>query len=215
MGETDNTPAGPLGGFAQVVVGAVAPGGIVAPLSGGGVVNGALMQSGMMLQNWKTGAIVKTPPHAQLVAQLVGVVVGAFACAGAFVLISTAYGIGSEAMPAPAAISWKATADVVQNGISSMPTYAPFGAALALVLGVVLGLKPIAKYAPSPVALGMAFILPPYISITIATGGFIYWIVSRATKQRADDGVAVAAGVITGEAIAGLIISALIVAGVR
>src|SRR5690606_15716458 len=45
MGETDNTPAGPLGGFAQIVVGSVAPGGVQAPLTGGGIVNGSLMHS--------------------------------------------------------------------------------------------------------------------------------------------------------------------------
>ena len=216
MGETDNTPAGPLGGFAQLVVGAAAPGGITAPLSGGGVVNGTLMHSAMMLQNWKTGARVGTPPQTQLVAQLVGVIVGALACAGVYVLIETAYGLGTEAMPAPAGMSWKATADVVQHGISAMPAHAPLAAAIAFVLGFVLSLKPIARYAPSPVAMGMAFILPPYLSITIAIGGFAYWLAASQSKQRADhEGVAFASGMIGGEALAGLAIAALILAGLK
>lgn len=216
MGETDNTPAGPLGGFSQLVIGAAAPGGIDAPLSGGGVVSGTLMHSAMMLQNWKTGAIIKTPPRELLIAQLVGVVVGAIACGCAFLLITTAYGLGTEAMPAPAAMSWKATADVVKHGISAMPHYAPHGAALALVAGVVLSLKPIAKYAPSPVAMGMAFIFPPYLSVTMAIGGFIYWLVARQSAKAADEsGLAIASGLIAGEAVAGLIIAALIIAGLH
>jgi uncharacterized oligopeptide transporter (OPT) family protein len=216
IGETDNTPAGPLGGFAQVVIGSASPGGIDGPLTGGGVVNGALMHSAMMLQNWKTGALVKTPPASQLVAQLAGVVVGAVVCAAASILIVTAYGLGTEAMPAPAAMSWKATADIVKNGISAMPTYAPLGAAIALVVGIVLSLKPVAKYAPSPVAMGMAFILPPYVSFTMAIGGFVYWLVARRSKAIADEsGVALASGMIAGEAIAGLVIAILIVAGVH
>lgn len=215
MGETDNTPAGPLGGFAQLVVGAISPGRIDATLSGGGVVNGTLMHASMMLQNWKTGARVHTPPRTQFIAQLIGVVVGAFACAGAFELIVTAYGLGTEAIPAPAALTWKATAEVVQHGISTMPAYAPLAAGIGLVLGVVLALKPIAKYAPSPVAMGMACILPPYVSITIAIGGFAYWIVAKRSKIAADEsGVPLASGLIAGEAIAGLVIAALIVAGV-
>ena len=215
MGETDNTPAGPLGGFAQLVVGVTAPGGIDAPLSGGGVVNGTLMHSAMMLQNWKTGALVKTPPRTQLIAQLVGVVVGAFACAGAFLLIKNAYGFGTEAMPAPAALSWKATADVVQHGIDAMPAYAPLAAAIAFGLGIVLGLRPIARFAPSPVALGMAFIFQPSVAFTIALGGFAYWLVARRSKQAADtDGFALASGLIAGEALAGLLLAAMIVLGV-
>lgn len=211
MGETDNTPAGPLGGFAQLVVGSVAPGGSAAPLSGGGVVNGVLMHSAMMLQNFKTGARIGTSPRAQLVAQLVGVGVGALVCAGVFALLHASYGIGTEAIPAPAAMSWKATAEVAQNGISAMPEYAPMSAAIAFVLGCVLSLKRVAKYAPSPVAMGMAFILPPYMSITIAIGGLVYWIVARRSKKAADEeGVALASGLIGGEAIAGLLIAALL-----
>jgi len=211
MGETDNTPAGPLGGFAQVVVGAIAPGGTAAPLSGGGVVNGTLMHSAMMLQNWKTGARVGTPPSAQLVAQLVGVVVGAITCAGVFALLQAAYGLGTEAMPAPAAMSWKATADIAQHGISSMPRYAPIGAAVGFALGCVLTLKPIAKYAPSPVAMGLAFMLPPSLSFTIAIGGLAYWCIARVSKRYADEeSFALASGLIAGEALAGLAIAVLL-----
>ncbi|MGE0396843.1 MAG: OPT/YSL family transporter [Kofleriaceae bacterium] len=211
MGETDNTPAGPLGGFAQLVIGASAPGGIAAPLSGGGVVNGTLMHASMMLQNWKTGARVHTPPRTQLIAQLVGVVVGAIVCAVVFMLLHAAYGLGTEAMPAPAAVSWKATAEIAEHGISAMPNYAALGALLGFIAGVILSLKPVATYGPSPVALGFAFILPPYLSLTIAIGGLVYWIVARRSKKAADEqGVALASGLIGGEALAGLVIAALL-----
>ena len=213
MGETDNTPAGPLGGFAQLVVGSVAreAGGTAAPLSGGGVVNGTLMHSSMMLQNWKTGACVGTPPGHQLVATLVGVVVGAVVCAAVFALLQAAYGLGTEAMPAPAAMSWKATAEIAKYGISKMPDYAPLGAAIGFALGCVLSLKPIAKYAPSPVAMGMAFILPPSLSFTIAIGGFVYWAIARRSKKYADEeSFALASGLIAGEALAGLVVAVLL-----
>ncbi len=211
MGETDNTPAGPLGGFAQLVIGAAAPGSSAAPLSGGGVVNGTLMHASMMLQNWKTGLRVGTSPSTQLVAQLVGVVVGAIVCAAVFLLLQAAYGLGTEAMPAPAAQSWRATAAVAQNGLSSMPAWAPLGAAAGFVAGIVFSLRPIARFAPSPVAMGLAFILPPYLSLTIAVGGFLSWIVARRSRQFADEqGFAIASGLIGGEAIAGLVIAVLL-----
>jgi putative OPT family oligopeptide transporter len=213
-GETDNTPAGPLGGFAQLVIGSVSPGRLDVTLSGGGAVSGSLMHSANMLQNWKTGILVNTPPRTQFIAQLIGVVVGALACAGAFELIVRAYGLGTEAVPAPVAASWKATAEVVRHGISTMPAYAPLGAAIGLVVGVVLALKPVAKYAPSPVALGLAFMIPPYVSLTIAVGGGVYWLVARRSQTAADEAVPLGASLIAGEAIAGLVIAALIVSGV-
>ena len=216
MGETDNTPAGPLGGFAQITTGLIAPGGVTAPLVSGGVVNGTLMHSAMLLQNWKAGRIVGAAPRPQLVAQLVGVVVGGIACAGAFELIRAAYGLGSEAMPAPAAQSWKATAELVQHGISSLPAYAPLAALLAFVIGIALSLWATkSARVPSPIAMGMAFILPPYLSITIAIGGVAWWLVARRHRAWTEtNGVSLASGLIAGEAIAGLIIAGLVVGGI-
>ena len=116
-----------------------------------------------------------------------------------FELLHAAYGLGSEAIPAPAAMSWRATAAIAEHGISSMPSYAPLGAAAGFVLGCVLSLKPIAKYAPSPVAMGMAFILPPFMSVTIAIGGFALRIAARRSKKTADEDVAaLASGLIGG-----------------
>ncbi len=218
MGETDNTPAGPLGGVAQIVVGVAAPGGIAAPLSAGGVVNGTLMHSAMLLQNWKTGALVGSRPRPQLGAQLVGVVVGGITCALAFELIRGSYGLGNDVMPAPAATSWKATADLVQHGVSALPAGAPLAAAIAFVAGIALAVAGSTRWlawAPSPVALGMAFILPPYLSLTIAIGGLALWLVERRHRAWASThGIAFVSGLIAGEALAGLAIAALIIAGI-
>jgi uncharacterized oligopeptide transporter (OPT) family protein len=214
-GETDNTPAGPIGGVGQIIVGAIAPGGIHAPLTTGGVVNGTLMHSAALLQNFKTAAIIGTPPRTVFIAQLVGVVVGSVACAGAFLLIANAYGLGTEAIPAPGAFSWKATAEVAKNGIAAMPPHAPLAAAIAFALGIVLSWKPVAKYAPSPVTLGMAFILPLNMTLVMGIGGLLYGMAARKSKARTDDiGLPIASGVIAGEAISGIVTSVLFALGV-
>jgi uncharacterized oligopeptide transporter (OPT) family protein len=214
IGETDNTPAGPIGGVMQVAAGAIAPGGIHAPLSAGGVVNGVLMHSAFMLQNWKTGSLTHTPPRTLFIAQLVGVVVGAVVCAGAFLLIANAYGLGTESMPAPAALSWKATAEIARTGIDALPRHAPLAAAIGLVLGFVLSLKPIARYAPYPVTMGVAVILPPHMALVMALGGFGYGLATRTIKSRTDeDGLPLASGMIAGEALAGITTAALIALG--
>lgn len=215
QGETDNTPAGPVGAVMQVISGSIAPGGVATTLGAGGVVNGTLMHGATMLQNWKTGALTQTPPRTLFIAQLIGVVVGGVACAGAFLLIANAYGLGTEAMPAPAAQSWKATAEIAQHGLSAMPRYAGIAAAIGFVVGIVSSFAAVAKYAPSPVAIGMSFILPFHMTIAMALGGLLYGVAARRDKARTDGvGLPLASGAIAGEAIAGILTAILFALGI-
>lgn len=206
-GETDRAPAGPLATLGQVAAGALSPGSLGAPLAGGGVINGSAMQATTLLNNWRVGRLLGAPPGPQLAASLVGVAVGAVAVAAAFELLRRAYGLGTEAMPAPAGQSWKATAELVQHGLSAMPPGAPLAAALGLASGAALSLA--ARHRrlgplPSPIALGMAFLTPPYISITIGLAG----LASRRSAARGGAAgstlLALAAGAIAGESLAGL-----------
>lgn len=212
-GETDNTPAGPLGGFGQVVIGMASSGGISTPLAGGGAINGVLMHAAMMLQNWKTGALVGSSPRRQLSAQLAGVAIGAVTCVATFALLDRAYGMGSEALPAPAGRSWLATALLVQHGVAALPPSAPIAAAAAFAAGIALSIPKLAERAPSPTALGLAFMVPATTSLTLALGGLIAAVIGGRSKLR-HDGLSVAAGAIAGEALAGLMIAVLIIARV-
>jgi uncharacterized oligopeptide transporter (OPT) family protein len=221
-GETDNTPAGALGGLGQVAIGALSTGGVASPLAGGAILNGTAMQSSVLLGNWKTGALLGTPPRPQLIASLAGVAVGAVATTAAFELIRRTYGFGNEAMPAPSARSWRATAEILQSGLDALPAHAASAAGIAIVVGLVLGvaarssrLSARLPALPSPFALGMPFIIPPDVSITIALGAIALWLVERRWRaQSAAHATALAAGAIAGEAIIGLAIAALRIAGV-
>jgi uncharacterized oligopeptide transporter (OPT) family protein len=217
-GETDNTPAGALGGLGQVAIGALSAGGVASPLGGGAILNGTAMQSSVLLGNWKTGALLGTPPRSQLIASLAGVAVGAVATTAAFELIRRTYGLGNEAMPVPSARSWRATAELLQSGLDALPAHATTAAAIAIVVGLVLAIaarSPRLSALPSPFALGMPFIIPPDISITIAVGAIGLWLVERRWRARsAAHATALAAGAIAGEVIIGLAIAALRIAGV-
>ncbi len=201
-GETDRAPAGPLATIGQLVVGAVTPGSLGAPLAGGGIVNGTAMQSTTLLNNWHVGRRIGAPPGPQLVASIAGVVVGAIAVAAAFELLRRAYGLGNETLPAPAGQAWKAMAELVGQGLSAMPPGAPLAAGIALAAGAAIAFAARHRrlgFLPSPVAIGMAFITPPYISITIALAGLIPRGADPAGAR-----IALAAGAIAGEALAGL-----------
>ena len=217
-GETDQAPCGPLGGLTQVIVGAAAPGGVVSPLFSGGVVNGAVSHSSSMMQSWKAGRILGNSPGRLLLAQLSGVGVGAAAATVAYLLLERAYGIGTGSLPAPAALSWKATADVVKGGISAMPPGAALAALVAAGAGVVLALGErgrIGRYLPSAVGLGIGFVVPVTISSAAALGALGFVLVRRIWPDWADrHGAALASGLISGEALTAVVLAGLVLAGV-
>ena len=217
-GETDNTPAGALGGLGQVAIGALSSGGVASPLAGGAILNGTAMQSSVLLGNWKTGAVLGTAPRPQLIASFAGVAVGAVATTVAFELIRRTYGFGTEAMPVPSARSWRATAEVLQSGLDALPAHTATAAGIAILVGLALGIagrSPRGSALPSPFALGMPFIIPPDISITMALGAIALWLLERRWRAwSTDHATTLASGAIAGEAIVGLAIAALRIAGV-
>ena len=219
-GETDNTPSGPLGGLTQVVVGGLPPGGVGAPLHAGGVVSGAVTHSSQMLSAWKTGEVVGSAPRRLLLAQLAGVASGAVAAAVAFWLIDRAYGIGTEAMPSPAAMSWKATADAVAGGTDSMPAGAPLAALAGVLVGVLLSLgersRSLRRFLPSAVAIGIGFIVPAMIALTLALSAVAFSLVARrAPGWTRESAPSLASGLIIGEAFAGVVVAAIAVLSAR
>jgi uncharacterized oligopeptide transporter (OPT) family protein len=216
-GETDHTPAGPLGGLTQIIVGAVGPGGIPTPLHAGGIVNGAAVHASTMLNAWKTGDVVGdgSPPRL-VVAQLAGVVGGALAGVAAYWLVREAYGLGTTAMPAPGAVSWKATAEAVAGGTASMPAGAPIAAlagALAGILLAVLEHRPrLARGVPSAIAIGIGFIVPASSTVTVALGALAFAAIARrAPAWYERRGPPLASGLLLGEAFAGVVIAAIAV----
>ena len=108
-------PAGALG---QILFGAPS---IVTSLVCGGAVIGPAAQTAQTMWAFKAGHRLKANAHVQALGQLLGLVVGAVVVVPVYSLVVRVYGIGTTVMPAPGAISWKATADAVQLGTTAMP----------------------------------------------------------------------------------------------
>ena len=121
-GETDQAPVGQVGSVVQLGVGGA---GLVSSLAAGALVSGIATQTAQTLWALKAGQRLGASPRAQLIAQLVGAVVGAVVVVPVFALVRAAYPLGSERMPAPAALAWKATAEAAQGD-------APFARPLVL-----------------------------------------------------------------------------------
>ena len=213
-GETDLAPVGSAGALGQILFGAP---NIVTSLFCGAAVFGAASQTAQTMWAFKAGHRLKANPHIQAMGQLLGLVVGAVVVVPVYSLIVHVYGLGTAVMPAPGAVSWKATAEAVQLGTTAMPNGAGWATLVAFAVGValtLLGSTRVARYLPSAVPLGIAFLIPAPLGGAIFIGGMAFAILRALRPQWTEQHVpSLAAGAIAGESLTGIVIAALVAAG--
>ncbi|HMI85064.1 MAG TPA: OPT family oligopeptide transporter [Polyangiaceae bacterium] len=213
-GETDLAPTGSAGALGQILFGAP---NIVTSLLCGGVTLGSASQTAQTMWAFKAGHRLKADAHVQSLGQLLGLVVGAVVVVPVYSLIVRVYGLGTTVMPAPGPISWKAMADAVQLGTTAMPHGAGFATAIAFTAGVVLtllGTTRLARYLPSAVPLGIAFLIPAPLGGAIFLGSMAFAILRALRPQWTDKHLpSLAAGAIAGESLTGIVIAALLASG--
>ncbi|WP_188873239.1 MULTISPECIES: OPT family oligopeptide transporter [Halarchaeum] len=166
-------------------------------------------------QDLKTGYLLGATPRKQQIAQLVGITISAVFSGAVLYFFNQAYGIGSSTIPAPQAGMMALISEGVLTGTAQWGMIL-IGAVFACVL--ILMRIPVL-----PFAVGI------YLPITLATpiflGGLIRGGVDRYVTRvddkdgtRAEEttyrGRIVAAGLITGEAIMGIVIGGLYITGV-
>jgi uncharacterized oligopeptide transporter (OPT) family protein len=217
IGETDTTPSGPLGGLTQIAVGAAAPGS-GNTLFAGGVTNGVSGHAATLMQGFCAGRVLGSRPRALVIAQVLGIAAGTVAAVFAYHLLDRAYVIGSQALPAPSALSWKATADVLAGGLAGMPRGAAIAAAIAAAAGVALSALErgrAGRFLPSPVALGIGFIVGVQSAVAIVVGvAFLALARRRASGWSEKHAPAIASGLIAGESLCAILVAALVLAHV-
>jgi OPT family oligopeptide transporter len=217
-GQTDVAPAGQMGQIAQATSGALFAGSPGLNVAASSVVAGAAAQTGVSLWSLKAGHLLGASPARQLRAQLVGVLVGAVVSVSAYLLLVKAYGLGSEALPVPTAHQFRAVAELATQGLSGLPPYAAQATAIGFVVGAALTLAArgrLERFVPSPVAMGLGFIMPAYFAVTITVGALLAALARRARPQDLGQHLpSLGAGTIVGESLMGLAIAALRALGV-
>lgn len=209
-GETDINPIGGMGKVTQLVYGGLAPGQITTNLMSAAITSAGASQAGDMMQDLKTGHLLGASPRKQLVAQLMGVTIGIIVCVPIYILFQNRYTLGGEEYPAPAAFAWKSMAEVLSVGLEALPAHA----IPAVVGGLLFGaLIPILKkvfgwnWLPSGLAMGIAFIVPAYYSISMFMGAVLLALWQKVDRAAAGAlAFAVASGLIAGDGIMGVII---------
>lgn len=213
VGATGIPPIGAIGQLSQLGFGVLAPGQVAINLMSANTAGGAAGQCTDLLNDFKVGQAIGARPSRQLVAQCLGILVGSLVGVLAYRLLipdPQALLITPE-WPAPAVATWKAVAEALTGGlqtISSDLRWAMFGGGLAgVALGALEGSLPLRRlrWLPSSAGLGLAFIIPASVSLMMAFGALLAWLVASRWRSLAERFVIVAAaGLVAGESMAGI-----------
>lgn len=181
----------------------------------GTVVCTAAAIGGDNVQDLRAGQILGATPYRQQIMQLIGVVVAAFVLGPVLQLLMDAYGFGTatpehpNALRAPQATLMASVSEGVFGG--RLPWgYFSGGVALGLmviVLDSYLRSRRVAFRVPV-LAFALGLYLPWELSVPVLLGGLLARQFS--TQRAARSGVLAAAGLITGEALMGIILAAMV-----
>ncbi len=195
-------------------LGLESPAGPIAAILIGGVVCCAAAIGGDNLQDLKCGQLVGSTPWKQQTMQILGVVVAAFVMAPVLNLLHSGYGIGKGLQAPQASLMGTTAFGVFEGGLPKM--FIGIGAAIAaVVIAIDVALEKSGSKVRIPVmAFAVGVYLPFDLNVPIFLGGVVAYLVARALdKQKAPherrgeverNGLLVAAGFITGEALLGI-----------
>lgn len=212
-GETGVTPVGAMGKVTQLTFGVLDPSNAASNLMAANVTGGAASQAGDLLHDLKSGMMLGSYPKHQYVAQAAGVVGGALIGSAAYLVLipDPKTQLLTEEWAAPAVATWKAVAEVFQQGIAAMPPMALEAMGIAAMVGLLLtiidkvGPKSITRYLPSPVSLGLAFTIQAYVVLAFLIGALIMEGFRKVAPEKTEKyGIVLCAGIIAGESLIGV-----------
>jgi putative OPT family oligopeptide transporter len=193
------------------------PSGPAAALIIGAVVCCAAAMGGDNLQDLKTGHLVGSTPWKQQIMQVIGVLTGAVVIVPVLTLLQAKYGIGDLTAAHPHPLS------APQAMLMASLTRSVFGAGLPWTLvglGICIGILVIvidrrqeargAVFRVPVLAVALGIYLPLKLSAAIFVGGLIAALVQRNAASRDHlprRGLLYAAGLITGEALMGVVLA--------
>jgi putative OPT family oligopeptide transporter len=177
------------------------------------------------LQDLKTGQLVDATPWKQQVALIIGVLAGALVIPPVLDLVNQAYGFvgapGAELRPHPLPAPQAGLISSLAQGVISGDidwSLIQIGAVIGVAIIVVNEiLSRTSRMSIPPLAVGLGIYLPTQSTLMIVVGAIAGWIFERAADRTPKPeaakqlGVLLASGLIVGESIIGVVISAIVV----
>ncbi len=181
---------------------------MMAVIAIGSVICVIIAIAGDTSQDLKTGYILGSTPVKQQIGEIFGVVVSAMTVGSVLYLLNAAWGLGSKELAAPQAMLMKMIVEGVMT--ANLPWDLVFmGAAIAVVVEILE--LPVLVFA-------IGLYLPIHITVTLFIGGLIrrIWEAKKYKSDKAkeaalNNGTLLAAGMIAGEGLIGILLALLAV----
>jgi putative OPT family oligopeptide transporter len=206
----------------MVVLGMKGNAGVAAVLGVAAVVCVAAAVAGEMLQDLKVGHILGGTPWKMQVGDLIGVALASFVMFLPIILLhegdikTGGTGLGGEKYPAPQASLMALLSMGIVKGEMAWPL---------IIVGILMGFGLILMQVRSPMLVSVGMYLPLETTFAIFIGGIIKGIVEKVSAAREhneaqkarveNNGVLLAAGLIAGEALIGLLFALLAVLDIK
>jgi putative OPT family oligopeptide transporter len=218
-GLTGITPGGALGKLTQITYGVLAPGNVTTNLATAGITSEVSLNASNLLMDIKPGYMLGGKPRHQAIGHVLGIFAGGLVAVPVFYALfhGDIAMFTSETLPLPGASIWKGVAEVLTKGLSNLHPTAQLAALIGGVLGIVIEVvnkKTAGKFPLSGVGLGLGFVLRFADAWSMALGTLIFWVARQKFKDKesfgyrafVDNQETLAAGVIAGGSIIGLIL---------
>jgi uncharacterized oligopeptide transporter (OPT) family protein len=214
LGETNWGPISALSNMMQGLFAAVAPGNVVANMVASGTTGTIATSSEAIMQDYKCGHVIGTKPRNLTIMQLLAVPVGAACVSLIYPQLVATWGItGDDAkLTSPISNKWSGFAQILEDGVSALPTSALYALIIFSILGVIFTVlesnKKLKKWIPSPTGIGIGILVPFVVVFTMFLGGIIGWIWEKQNKKSADIFmVPLGSGFIAGEALVAVVLA--------
>jgi uncharacterized oligopeptide transporter (OPT) family protein len=230
LGETNWGPISTMTNLMQAVFGGIAPGDLRASMVSSGITGAVAAESEGLMQDYKVGDMIHSTPRLLTYMQLLAVPVGALALAFMYPLLRDTYGISGEhaQLLSPTSQRWVGFAKVVTRELSGsaamtaeaaarlswMKTSFLVGALVGVVLTIFEQRKEWRVFVPSPTGIGIAMLIPvsAVTMIFLGAAGDRVWAKVR-PESHERYAIAVASGLIAGEALVAIAIPLLVTVG--
>ena len=217
-GLTSTTPGGAMGKLTQLTYGALAPGNMTTNLATAGITSDVVLSASNLLMDIKPGYMLGAKPRQQAVGHVIGIFAGAAIVVPVFYLMfrGDVSLFTSDLMPMPGAQVWKAVAELLAKGFSSVHPTARWAMLLGAILGILMewaNLRMKGRFPLSGVGVGLATVVQFPDVLSMSTGALFFWFMGRRLKQGAsghkvfvENRETLCAGIIAGGSLIGIIL---------
>jgi uncharacterized oligopeptide transporter (OPT) family protein len=226
---TSITPVGATSKITQLFYGILQPRNIHTNLATASLTAEVVSNASNLLMDIKPGYMLGAKPRQQAIGHLIGIVAGSICSVPLFYILFAqdvqvdAQGVTrgietlqSDKFPMPSVTVWKAVAEVLTEGVGTLPGSARFAVGVAALVGFALEVTRIVtkgRFALSAVGLGLAFVIDFSSSFAMFLGALFFWLmgVERPVPEGGQGGFwkdnheAICAGIIAGAALVGIV----------